>query len=359
MLDRQRRRRGRERDDARDDVPAAQNAILTLQRTAGNRAVQRLVHDRRGQKSKLKVPPEYANQVIAWDGTEIPDRPTPEQKQPFIVHARQPGFVEAVKKGLWIHTALDEIAESTRLTPESRGHLTADPLGGVTAERQADIRQRLERQLVEAAESHHRLLTLPKKPFVSVGQVEQAIRPVLAPDDYLPEASDLPSADTKLTETLIPGKDVKYITYACVLIALLKDDGGVERAKQLTRKHLKGKDFPSDVLEGTQVLHAYYRVKNVEYDQRSSAERLMHEDWKYKLLWTGSSDWRELYKEVSLKPGKYIIDIEGHTVMTEVLTEVTRGTPTGDVSKVFKHHSEKANYTLNHWDKKVKAIWKK
>ena len=355
MLDRQRRRPGRARDDAREDALAAENAILALQRTAGNRAVQRLVHDKRTANPKLKVPPAYANQVIAWNGTEIPDDPTPEQKRSFIDHARTPGFVAAVKEGLWIHSQLDGIEESTHLKPESRAHLT-NPLKGVTAERQADIRERLEQQLVAAAESHHQLLTLPKNAFTSVGQIEQAIRPVLSPDDYLPEASDLPSADTDLATTVIPQeKDLKYITYACVLIALLKDDGGVARAKELT----KNDNFPTDVIKGTQALHAHYRKKNIEYDQRSSAERLMHEDWKYKLLWAGSSKWGDLYKEVGLKPGKYIIDIEGHTVMTDVLTEVTKGTPMGDISKVFKHNSESSNYTLSHWEPKVTAIWKK
>jgi hypothetical protein len=356
MLDRQRRRPGRERDDAREDAPAAENAILALQRTAGNRAVQRLVHDKRTDRATLKVPPAYANQVIAWNGTEIPDNPTPQQKQSFIQHARNPGFVEAVKKGLWIHSKMDGIEESTQLKPDARGHLT-NPLKGVTAERQVDIRATLDQQLAAAAESHNQLLTIPKDQFTSVGQVEQAIRPVLSPDDYLPEASDLPSADTDLATTEIPGGEdkVKYITYACVLIALLKDDGGVARAQVLT----KNANFPAEVIAGTQALHTHYRKKNIEYDQRSTAERLMREDWGYKLLWTGSSKWGDLYKEVGLKPGKYVVDIEGHTVMTEVLTEVTKGTPMGDISKVFKHNSESSNYTLSHWEPKVTAIWKK
>src|SRR3954465_11660026 len=182
MLDRQRRRPGRERDDVREDAPAAvsENAILALQRTAGNRAVQRLVHDRRTDRPTLKVPSAYANQVIAWNGREIPNDPTVQQKQPFIQHARTPGFAAAVRKGLWIQSKLDAIEEYPRLAAESREHL-ATPLKGVTEERQADIRATLAQQLAAAAASHHQLLTINKNEFTAPGQVEDAIRPILSP----------------------------------------------------------------------------------------------------------------------------------------------------------------------------------
>src|SRR3954451_23717381 len=78
-------------------VPSAANAeaILALQRSAGNRAlVQRLAYNE--INGSLLVPSKYASQEITWDGERVPSVPQAGQRRPLLEHAGNANFKQAL-----------------------------------------------------------------------------------------------------------------------------------------------------------------------------------------------------------------------------------------------------------------------
>jgi hypothetical protein len=354
-------RRRREDESAEELGPAPRapvsDAMLALQRSVGNRAlVQRLVYN--ATTGSLTVPTDYASQRIAWDGQYMPEQPLPEQEKSFLEHYKKDEvFRGHVTRGL-------NLGYVNALNPASGDDIKSNAGMLVSPALQKDdaapgdkaVYAKLVEEAAAAAVSHNQVLDRPANRFKSASTLREARRAVMRPKDFLPGAPDLPGVGVDLLTTEIPGdKDKsKYITYACVLFALLKDDG-FAKAKDITKKQT----FPSDLYQAVQALHDHYVGEDVQYDDGSVRNSVMTR-WGYTMLWAGETDWDKLSAEISLQQGSYIFDITGHTVRVDVLQDVWLGTQIANPKAFFKPDSDSKNYTKDkEWKQKVMSIWKK
>jgi hypothetical protein len=333
------------------------DAMLALQRSVGNRAlVQRLVYN--ATTGSLTIPTDYAGQRISWDGQYVPEEPLPEHDKSFLEHYKKDDvFRGHVKNGL-------NLGYVNAINPASGDEIKTNAGKLVSPALQKDdanpgdkaVYAKLVEEAAAAAVSHNHILDLPDNRFRSASALREARRAVMRPNDFLPGAPDLPGAGVDLLTTEIPGhkEKSKYITYACVLFALLKDNG-FAKAKEITSRQT----FPSDLYQAVQALHDHYAGAGVQYDDGSVRNSVMTR-WGYTMLWAGETDWDKLSAEVSLAPGSYIFDITGHTVKVDVLQDISIGTPLTNPKTFFKPDSDPKNYTKDkEWKQKVMSIWKK
>jgi hypothetical protein len=359
MFDRDRRPAdaARDRTVGRRAAPPAPSveAMLALQRGAGNRAiVQRLVYD--SYQGDLKIPASYASQTIAWDGEKVPAKPEPADKKSLFEHSKNQNFKSALETGLGLGylNTVTPVKPDTPFIRDLVDQALNDPNDPAKQTRYTDTTNEVNAVLNAAT----RLMTLEgATEFKNKSEVTAVTRPVLRPDDFLPETPDLPAAGKNLLTEKIPNHPEKsaYITYACVLFALIKD-GGAAKFKEFT-----GKDLPKNIYVAVQALHDHYMTRNppVHYDDGAAHVPLMSA-WGYSLLWAGETTWEGVANEVSLAPGDYLFFITGHTVKVTVLSQVTKGTAIANAKTVFKPDSDEKNYTKDkEWKQKVTGIWKK
>ena len=203
--------------------------------------------------------------------------------------------------------------------------------------------------------SHNQVLTVtPGEPFGDVGAVNAASRPVPSPNDFLPEAPDLPEMGADLFTEVPGGSGTKYWEYACVLIALFKADG-VAKVREVTGN----KNVPDNLVKAVHALHDHYIRDGVQYDDGSVRSRVMS-DWGYHRVFAGLAHWDQLPEHVGLTRGPYIFDIKGHTVKVNVLQDISAATRIDRRDQYFAPDSDSNNYTRGQeFTKQVTAIWKK
>src|SRR4051812_3508577 len=198
--------------------------LLALQRSAGNRAVQRLVWD--GNTNIAHVPEGYWNQALSFDlkkGELKPDDATPTAKDPKLseILERHPKLLTGVAHGF-------NVPYIQSMKPE------ADPKledRGRAATKDTDAR--LLQQLADVARSHNRIALVDPSEATTTANVGAKTPFVLRPTDYFAQKPDLPKAGTPLKKTHVPNKGkLTYYHYTCVLIALVID-GGMAKAKEL------------------------------------------------------------------------------------------------------------------------------
>ena len=360
-----RRLRRAERPRASEDVehpePSARPDVadlLALQRTAGNQAViARLMLDQ--ATNQVKIPQSYADRKVRWDGT----------KQDSTAGERRVADVVAVKPGL------EHFKEGLGVPHVAGVTTVADAALGLEGARTSDSSKQkgLGGRFKEAAVDHHRLLqhTSGEK---TATLADATITPVMAPEDFLPEAPDLPAAGVRLDSTrkefeqqaTQQGSKKKgkndaralptYWEFMCVLIALLTVEG-VDCEKATAAADNKK---PGSMLEAVQALHDEYMRRRVplQYDDSSARRKVMGE-WGYSMHFAGRSGWKELPGRVTLAPGKYIFDIKGHTVAVDVLQAIGPKTKIDKESDFFTCHSDSKNYDKNEFLEQVHYIWKK
>ena len=166
--------------------------------------------------------------------------------------------------------------------------------------------------------------------------------------------NDLPGPDANLKTTIIPGEKSSYWGYACVLIALVKLDTGLAKTTALVRQRPPSED------DAVQMLHKYYVTKGVQYDDTSTRFQIMDE-WGYTPIFTGKSTWEDitLHAEFTTQ-GKYIFDIEGHTVKVTAGKTFPSGRKLKNPRTSFATHSHPDNYTPDaEFDKDIKYVWMK
>ncbi|MDA0167139.1 hypothetical protein OM076_43160 [Solirubrobacter ginsenosidimutans] len=348
-------------------------ALLALQRSAGNRAViSRLLAD--DAINEVKIPQSYADRRLHWDGT-YQNEDAPEQRVFDIITGG--GGREHFKTGL-NYPLLSQVTTVADAELGVRGAKVWDNKGD----------KGLGGTFKAAAIDTHKLLHHYADNQIKTA-AEATIDLVMDPEDYLPEAPDLPDAhvavnsprkgeETKAAQERARqereasrgnkgGKRNKpkesanpvktYWEFMCVLIALLKIEGfACAKVAALAAQP------PTSLLAGVQVMHDHYMGLNVplQYDD-SSARRAVMNDWGYQMVFAGRSRWTELPGRVVLTPGAYIFDIKGHTVYVDVLKDIGPKTKIGDVKQFFKCNSDPKNFSLDefHVDQRVSYIWKK
>jgi hypothetical protein len=178
---------------------------------------------------------------------------------------------------------------------------------------------------------------------------------VLRPLEYFAQKPDLPKAGTPLFNK-VPGKGkLTYYHYTCVLIALVKQTGGEDFARQLTKSQ-----SITNTETAVQALHDHYMGEKVQYDDTSTRFQIM-EAWGYDLIFSGESGWMDLGKHVPLKAAtKYVFDIPGHTVLVTVKKDLPATLPKkANLSDYFETHSDPRNYGEKETANPVRYVWKK
>jgi hypothetical protein len=336
------RRSRRERDgrDASEAVP--EHALLALQRAAGNRAVQRLVYN--AKTGNVTAPFEYANLRFPWDRTaddswsgpkdNVPDRTLAELSQ-YSFKARE-----------HMQTGLD-VVWVNRIDP-----MAADAIRQRFANAQD---QELGARLADAAASHDRLVKLGPGSITDANFGER-VPLVLSPKDFFPDASDLPDADVDLADEA-GNKDPAYWESACALIAIYQDLG-IEPIRTVTERPAT----PDSLTAAVNALHRHFKGQGIDWDDTSSRFQVMN-PFDYKLIFSGNVTWRELGNQgVFLNAGeRYIVDIEGHTVMVTMKHTVGPYAPMlQNLGDMFTLHSDPANWSPagSEFDEKVLYVWK-
>ena len=184
---------------------------------------------------------------------------------------------------------------------------------------------------------------------------------VTLPESYIPGENDLPPKGTGLDADIVgaePG--TLYWEYACVLIAIVKHEGdqavlqkiGKSGAKlatpRLSTKKDKGPVITSKSYGVVQALHDYYLAKGVQYDDSSKTRQVLKE-WGFDLIFTGPVVLlADLCKHIELKKGgKYIFDIDGHTVKVDLLKDLAKqANPIANVDEYFRFESDPQNYEV-------------
>jgi hypothetical protein len=350
--------------------PPDVTALLALQRSAGNRAVMsRLLAD--DATNEVKIPQTYANRRIRWDGT-YQDKLAEERTVFDIITGG--GGREHFKAGM-------NYPLMSKVTPVDDTALGVQ--GAKVWDNTGD--KGLGGKFRAAAIDSHKLLHQYADNQIKTA-AEATIDLVMDPEDYLPEAPDLPRGGQAVNSPR-PGEEKKaaqeqarlqqdagrkggkrnnkpkesadpvktYWEFMCVLIALLKIEG-FDCAKVSALAEVP----PTSLLAGVQVMHDHYMAMNVplQYDD-SSARRAVMTDWGYQMVFAGRSEWTALPGRVTLTPGVYIFDIKGHTVYVDVLKEIGPKTKIRDVKQFFKCNSDPKNFSLNEFDEQVHYIWKK
>jgi hypothetical protein len=338
------RRGRRDRDDQGEPRKRPpEHALIALQRTAGNRAVQRLVYNE--SSGNVSAPQAYADQRIPWD--RVNDR-----RRDGDPNASDPSLLElspkpAVKGHLKHGLNVDFVNE---LQPKAE----ADMRGAFARVKDAALRD----QMAEAAVAHNRLLKVGITP-VNAGNFGAQAPFVMRPIDMFPETSDLPGVGADLRDKIDPTDTSKtakrHWENVCTIIALYKRDG-IARVRQIVQN-----PKVEDTLDAAvQAMHDHYIRRGVDYDDTSTRFTVMNE-WGYHLVWAGESSWRELRRRVNLVAGhSYIFDIEGHTVMVRMKRNYTAADPEPEkLADVFEPLSDGKNYSPpgKELTKTVLQIW--
>jgi hypothetical protein len=331
--------------------PPAAAAMLALQRTAGNRAVQRLVWN--SITGNLTVPADYGEQRIPWDGTYMVDREPTQADKPFSERVKEPVFKGHVKTGLGLDffnavkavpaTDMERAAPSFVDTTMKKSDVAGDQA----------VYAKMVHDVAAAAASHNHVLSVaPPERFEDVAAIDAARRIVLRPTDFLPEKPDLQGVGADLFEKVTEDGKETYWHYACVLIALFRC-GGIAMVNQITGKQIK-----NDEVKAVHALHDYYVGKGVQYDDGSQRANVMGE-WGYKMIFAGRAEWHDLAQHVALPQGQYIFDIVGHTVKVTVLKDLWSGTAIGSLKEYFEPDSNSKNYPRGEeFTHPVTSIWK-
>jgi hypothetical protein len=353
--------RRRRREDAPEELadrPAQASpdvaALLALQRSAGNALVQRLVWN--STSGKLVVPTEYGDKQLRWDGQRMTKDAQP--RSFAELGNKDAEFKAQIKKHLGLGYLPNGVNTFSEANIQKAAPSWVDKeMSKSEVEGDQAVHAKMVHDVTRAATSHNNVLTYDGVPYKDLEEIAAAQTLVLRPEDFLPEPPDLPASGVNLVTTDIPGTDKKkYIEYACVLIALYKDDG-LAKAKEITNK----KTLQNDVYKVVQALHDHYVSQDppVQYDD-GSVRATMMKNWGYTMLWAGNADWAALAGDVNLPRGSYIFDITGHTVKVDVLQDIGPGTTITDPKLFFTPDSDSKNYTRgNEWKQRVTAIFKK
>jgi hypothetical protein len=304
--------------------PEAALGILALQRSAGNRAVARLLE----REQTLHAPASWLDNETASGA----DRATLRH-----LYTTRPADLTG---GLAASLPLPGLGAIMETEPgDVRNQLLFDmkkPVGKGEG--------RVEQQFVAHAKrvlaSHTDLMSLG--PGIDPNAPPQA-RKIMRPLDLMPGENDLEGiSDQELK--------VKW----CALIALFKSEG-----KEAIRAFLKDKvdkeGWKPGRLPGAadpdidywRAMHAYfYTFKRVEYDDTSSKMTIMR-PFGYRLKFVGPTSFDQLWR-AQLQAGRYIVDIArpGHTMMTRVQDDFTAPLPANkQLSDVFEFFNEGSNYS--------------
>jgi hypothetical protein len=341
----------RRRDERTDPEPEARlpvrapdtAAILALQRSAGNRAVQRMIFN--PTTSALFVPDSYGRQHVRWQNNQV--LPNPQPTDPTLVDLATDDavFGDALATGMHLNSF-----SSVRSIPDATMGQNAATLVGAAPKPGTDA------ALTSVATDHHRLLERPRdKKYESTEELDEDVRWVMSsPYDFAPGVNDLPGPDANLKTTIIPGEKSSYWGYACVLIALVKLDNGLAKTTSLI-----GQTPPSED-DAVQMLHKYYVTRGVQYDDTSTRFLIMDE-WGYTPIFTGTSTWDDITLHVGFTPqGRYIFDITGHTVKVTAGKTMPAGRKLKNAKSSFATHSHPDNYTPDaEFNQDIKYVWMK
>jgi hypothetical protein len=331
-------------------VPApAISSLLALQRHAGNRAVARLMYN--PNNTRLVVPDSYGNRPIPWEDKKL-SKGAPTTPLGELANA-DADFRRHLKGGMHVQ-ALSQVTVVPAAELRTNAAKLAKPAEDGDTAAVTTAKQQAATALSDAAVDHDRLLFHSHGTKYGAPSELKTQLVMSRPDQFVPEKHDLPSADTDLF-TQIPGKKKReetYWTYACVLIALVKSD-------EKTAKRLAKTDS-SKLEDLVQRLHAYYVRKDVQYDDTSTRFTVMDE-WGFKPIFFGETDWTNLPRFLELPAGDYIFDIVGHTVAVNVPKTIPRSDkPLPTVKGLFVPDSDGRNYARGlETTKKVLSIWKK
>ena len=350
MSEHSRLRRRRVDDDEEQTAAATppEHALLALQRSAGNQAVARLVHDKASKA--VKVPKSYGDLKIPFDDktkfalTRAPEDGDPTLSELVVKHKRD--ILDQMQTGLGVDRVSDmQVLEDAEMLELANG------LVGEGESNTAELRR-----LVRVnARMHARLLSVgTKQQFWDPGEAAGDV--VQLPGDYIAQEPDLPAKGTKLKDKDIvrsPVKGAKYWQYACVLIALVKQEG-----LEAVRRLLELKTAPKDLTAAVYALHDHYKEEGVEYDDGSSRRRVMG-DFGYSMAFAGKSTWADLPTWMAFDTGKkYVFDITGHTVKVTPKHSIALGTRlTGTMKDHFTPESDIDNYTQDETTKTVEYVW--
>ena len=308
-------------------------SLLAIQRSAGNRALQRLIFN--DKNHQLGVPDTYGQRPVMYNGVQ----------QPLVQHANDPlsDFSQHLQTGLRVDQ-LSQVGSVPDVTFGNQGAaLSSEAKPGEVAAALRNVAVDVDRLLVHT----------PKKKYAKTNELD--IKWVMSnPEDFIPGANDLPGANADLKTTRIPNEEGYYWEYACVLIALVQLDPGMTKTQLLLGQQPASQDA------AVQALHTYYVNKKVYYDDTSTRVKLMG-DWGYTPVFAGDCAFEDLAQHVTLTPqGKYIFDIDGHTVNMTVDRTLPTGKKMPKPSSFMTPHSHPEN-----WDDKetfkqsVKYVWKK
>jgi hypothetical protein len=337
------RLRRRDEQTGHEPQPAAPSlapdiaSILALQRTAGNRALQRLMFNTTGHQ--LGATTDYANQQVDYNGVT----------RSLMAHANDQtsDFIEHLRVGLHVDR-LDGVQAfpSATFRTNAEGLAADGPKKAETAKKLGDV----------ALDDNQMFKHAKGKKYATPAEVETSWA-MSSPADFIPTGNDLPDADADLKTTPIKNRtDHMYWEYACVLIALVKHDAGLTKTTAILRS------TPASEDAAVQALHSHYVKKKLYYDDTSTRFKMMDE-WGYEPVFTGNVTWNDLSTQVTLTPqNKYIFDISGHTLKATV----NRTTPAGKRMPKPESFITPESHPENWNDKetfgediRVKFVWKK
>ena len=389
--------RGAGRSQPRRVAPAPALAphvstALALQRSAGNRALQRLLHNR--DAGVITAPSELGDKEFPWNSeTKTWDKPeaepTPTKKTgrggPKGGTATKPAKTTTAKPEA---EAKAEATADKKPEPPKRTYaylinsddtfrehirkgMALDALNGMASVSTADLQAAVDRDVVagdaekgtsveamKVAQHQRQLLHFdPAKKFTKKEQVKPAWV-VTDPHALTPGVPDLGLATDDLLTTDVPtAKGTKQWTYACVLIALAKLDTGFTKVKSLT--YVKATSLESAV----QAVHKYYVENEVQYDDSSTRFELM-KDWGYTPIWVGKAKFHDFTKAADFpglsKGQTYIFDITGHTCHITPKKDIKANMTITSPKEFFDTWSDPRNYAAEMtFGKEVLNIWKK
>jgi hypothetical protein len=321
--------------------PRVQRALM-LQRSAGNRAVARLVYQK--SDKKIHAPQAYVDQRIAWDATKLVSverDPKPTDPKLGDLATKHPQLFKD-----WLTSGMNAGMPVEGLSADSTLNATATAMAKTPPDAAP---------LQQAAQADGRVI----KHWTGrkLSQAELAGEPwAMLPRDFIPQENDLPAAgvdvlNTKIGDPKFP--KATFWTFVCVLIALYRTEGdqGVEAVIETP---VSGLD------NAVQAMHDHYAGMNVplQYDDSSTRFRVMG-DFGYSLMFTGPIDFADLPTKMALPAGEYIFDIKGHTVHTTVPNAIPAGARLNNPKPYFVFHSDNRNYSEPEIDKKLLYIWAK
>ena len=351
--DRLRRREAHEGPESRQQAPAPAPdvaSILALQRSAGNRALQRMLYV--ADAGKLSVPPAYGSQIVQWDDQNKrlrkPARTDPTDKTLVKLAESNATFRDQLRKGMNVDKLETVEVADERAVNKATWEQAASPAKDALAEAR------------RVAPDQNRLLFFRAAWDKFTELTDLDVRWVLsAPDDFVPSKGDLIGADKPLSTWTGEGpRSNTGWKMACVLIALVKHEGNGFAAKV----HEITNETPTSDKDAVQKLHKYYAGRgNVQYDDTATRFEMMNR-WGYDPIFTAGCAWADLPKHVALfRNKKYIFDIQGHTVVVRPNKDIPKdGSTIKDPTKVLEPDSLGENYARGtEFNEAIKFIWEK